>query len=378
MSRARGGAATGASAALALTRHGSRPARLAGSAVALAAGLGPHGSRAASRARAVAPDAAARAGLYRSYWADAAEATGAGIEDLGDGLLQVSRGRARTRVWNNLVPLDDPVSLQLAGTRARTHAALTRAGLRVPQHVLCGPGDLAPARPLLASAGSCVVKPAASTGAGQAVTCGVRSDADLRLAVAYAARWGDGSVLVEEQAVGVEHRLLVLDDRVLGATRRLPPVVIGDGTSSLGELVIAENDRRRASSGREGLFPLTLDLDAAVTQRRAGRRVSDVVAAGEVVVVKTAVNEAGPGQNHGLSDAPAGLDELVRRAAAALGLRLAAVEVVVPDDDGAPVVLEVNSTPGLHYHYQVAEGTHVARVCRPLLELLLSRSQEVR
>lgn len=363
--------------ALALSSRGGRVARVAGSGVALAGGLGLHGWQAARRAGAVAPQAAARRALYLGYWSDAAATSGASLEELGDGLLRLSRDGRSIQVWNNLVPLDHPVSLQLAGTKARTHAALSAAGLRVPRHVLSRPGDLAAAATLLGSVGSCVVKPAASTGAGNAVTCGVRTLDQLRAAVAYASRWGTGEVLVEEQATGVEHRLLVLDGAVVGAVRRSPPEVTGDGRHTLGELITAENERRRADPGRHGLFPLTVDLDTVATQQRQGHRLRDVVAEGVTVVVKTAVNENGPEQNHGLAEPPDPLVDLTTAAATTLGLRLAAVEIVVPAAGGEPVVLEVNSTPGLHYHYQVAEGSHVARVCRPLLELVLS-PQEVR
>lgn len=356
--------------ALAVAARGGRVLRYAGSELARTGTLGFHGWRAGRSATGDGLQAA-RTRLYRGYWLDAADALDATVSDLGRGLLQIA-GRGRTvRVWHNLVPLDHPVALKVAGDRRLAAAALATAGLRTARAVTCSPGSTDAARALLASVGSCVVKAAADTGAGTSVTCGVQDSRQLAGALAYAARWSPEAV-VEEQVAGRELRLLVLDGQVLGTLERRPPELVGDGRHTVAELVALETAERERAAGDAGLFPLSLDLDVAFTQRRCGRTLRTVVPAGVVFAAKTAANENGPAQNRGLQEPPDGLAGLARRAADAVGLRLAAVEVVLPSAGGDPVVLEVNSTPGLHYHYQVAEGTYVARVTRPLLERLLS------
>ena len=62
-------------------------------------------------------------------------------------------------------------------------------------------------------------------------------------------------------------------------------------------------------------------------------------------------------------------------AAGAIGLRLGAVELITPDptrslDDGGGAVLEVNGTPGLHYHYLVSDAVPPDRVAVPVLARL--------
>jgi cyanophycin synthetase len=97
-----------------------------------------------------------------------------------------------------------------------------------------------------------------------------------------------------------------------------------------------------------------------------------------VVVVKTMANEGGPDQNRTVNDGELGPEVVAAgaRAARAVGLRLASVEVVTPDPSvplevAGGVVLEVNGSPGLHYHYQVADGSVVAPVAVPILAHLL-------
>lgn len=50
-----------------------------------------------------------------------------------------------------------------------------------------------------------------------------------------------GTMIVQEQASGDESRVVVLEDEVLVAFIRVPPSVIGDGKSTIIELVEAEN-----------------------------------------------------------------------------------------------------------------------------------------
>jgi cyanophycin synthetase len=64
-------------------------------------------------------------------------------------------------------------------------------------------------------------------------------------------------------------------------------------------------------------------------------------------------------------------------AAKSLGLRLAGVDLITPDV-GRPLaaaggaVIEVNGTPGLHYHYLVRDPGSADRVAIPILERMLA------
>ena len=101
--------------------------------------------------------------------------------------------------------------------------------------------------------------------------------------------------------------------------------------------------------------------------------------AGERISVKTAVSQNAPQENEGVmrhGNISSALVEEARTAVDAVGLRLAAVEVVTPDTsmalrEAGGIVLEVNAPPGLHYHYQIAEPEYAVRVAVPILKRLL-------
>jgi cyanophycin synthetase len=68
------------------------------------------------------------------------------------------------------------------------------------------------------------------------------------------------------------------------------------------------------------------------------------------------------------------------RAAEALGIRLAGVDVITRDPGvslhaSGGRVTEVNTTPGLHWHYLVRSPEAGVRVAVPILERLLARGE---
>jgi cyanophycin synthetase len=317
---------------------------------------------------------------YTRIWTEAAHALDAEVFQLSGGLLEIRNGAGRTRVFNQCVPLDDLVTFRLSEDKVLVHRLLTQAGLPVPEHARFDARDPAPALAFLERAGgaACVVKPLSSAG-GSATTSGIRSAADLRRAVLRARRqYRD--LLIERQVPGDVYRLLYLDGELVDAIRRHPPSVVGDGRSTIGQLVEAENRRRADAAAGERPWLLRVDLDAVLTLGHRGLRVSSVPPAGVRTSIKTAVSQNGPHDNEAVA-ASIGA-ELVAdgaRAARLVGVRLAGVDVITPDPavsllQAGGVVLEVNATPGLHYHYEVADPATSVPVAIPILRLLLAEA----
>lgn len=314
--------------------------------------------------------------VFKSIWCDAAQEVGADFGDLGDGFYEIRRGARWTRMWWHVPALDDSVTLRLALNKTHVHRLLAREGLPVPENREFPWRDLEPALALLSgSGGPWVVKPADRTSGGAATTSGVRGRGELMRATIRVARHGR-RMLMERQAPGECYRLLFLDGELLDVVRRGPPRVVGDGRSSIDELVRSENRRRIAAAGFAGLRLLHLDLDAVLTLSRAGMTIHSVPAAGQGIAVKTVTNENRVEDNETVRDVSSGLVEEARAAAGTLGLRLAGVDVVTPDPGTAPsrvggAIIEVNGTPGLHYHYLVADRPRATRVAVPVLRRLL-------
>ena len=318
------------------------------------------------------PRAKIDAAVYRKIWCDAALACEAEVSDLGRGFFAFDRRGSRTVVWRNLVKLDDPVTIRMSLDKPLVHDLLGSLGIPVPARVVTHVKDWKTLVGFVERHGRCVVKPATNTGGGVGVTCGVETADDLARAVLRAARW-DELVLVEEQIDGDEYRFLFLEGELLDVIGRRPPTVTGDGRQTVASLVDLENTRRRASHGQLGIWPVRIDLDAVLALRRQGLTPESIPTAGTTVRVKAAANESGAADCFAVERTPLGLTETAREGVGALGLRFASVELVAPKDGSEAVVIEVNGTPGLHYHYQLDGSASRTAVAIPLLDSLLCR-----
>ena len=331
---------------------------------------------------AIAPEV--RDAVYSRIWREAAERVGADVEELGSGFLEITRGAATLKVWQQVNPLDDPVTLRLALDKPTVHGLLARASVPVPDHVEWSFQDPAPALRFMASAaGPCVIKAASGTGGGEGTTAGVDTPARLMRARLRAGRFG-GRLLIERQVPGPVYRLLFLDGELIDVIRHVPPRLTGDGRSTVEELIGAENERRFKGAGDEGLSMLDVGLDTIFTLERQGLRLASVVPAGREIAVQTVTNDNRIEDTETIRD---GLHpELVaasRRAALAVGLRVAGVDVITPDagqplERAGGVVAEVNGTPGIHHHYHVADRANATPVAVPILERALDQAERGR
>ena len=312
--------------------------------------------------------------FHARMWADAAGELGAtyapGTADFGE----IARGAARTRVMGNVSAIDDPVTLALCHDKPAVHALLTAASIPVPTYAAFTQRTIAAAEAFMANAGAaCVVKPAAGTGGGRGVTTGLTKISHLARAVAHAAVYSD-ELLIERQVEGENYRLLYLDGVLIDAFVRTPPHVVGDGRRSIAQLVDAANDERLAQQTKVSQVLVTVDQDMRRTLEHQGLTLRAVPAAGRRVTLKRVVNENGGADNATAVRLCPRVVEAGARAVEALRLRFGGVDIVTPDptrplEDVDGVVLELNGTPNLYFHYHKADG--VVPVASILLETLL-------
>jgi cyanophycin synthetase len=315
---------------------------------------------------------------YVDLWRCTAAAVSAEFVALPGGLCELRLGERTTRTWDQLVMLDDPVTLRIAGDKALVHQLLASHGLPVPSYRQFHWSRLDAADAFLRlQRQPCVVKPRNGTGGGAGVTTGVRTARDLALAAAQAAMHGT-ELLIEAQAPGDSYRLLYLDGTLLDAVRRHLPRVRGDGRSTIAQLIAQENRRRARVAGRAVVDSLPADLDCRWALRAAGWSLRSVPPAGREVVVRGATRWGGETDNESVR---ALLGEALiaegARAAAALGVRLAGVDIITTDPrvglrQSGGVINEVNTTPGLHYHYQVRNHEAMVPVAAVILRSLLA------
>jgi D-alanine-D-alanine ligase-like ATP-grasp enzyme len=315
--------------------------------------------------------------FYEDVWREAAGELGAVLEELGEGIIKISRNGASTRVYANYTPLDDPVTLQIALDKPLVSSILRSHGLPTPDHVEFSLNSLDKAYQFLACHRMCVVKPADGTDGGGGVTTGIESRRQLLKAAVRASGYAP-RLLVEEQVKGDIIRLLYLDGQLLDAVRRGSPTVLGDGKSRISQLVVALN-QKRVDAGYQ-LAQSTIKHDMEMERTLAGQNLSwrSVPAKGQRVTLKTVINDNMADENESVADQlPESTIAAGRRATELIGARLAGVDVITPNlrqglEAEGGKILEINTTPGYHYHYFKRDG--VCRVAVPILRTCLEHA----
>ncbi len=331
----------------------------------------------ARRSRAAAEGRRIRSEFYRDVWRKAAEQFGAEIRFLDDEVIEIQRGDFRTRVRQNETPLDDFVTLRVAGNKPLTYRLLREADLPIPEHARFSLASMQPAIEFLERRrGDCVVKPAHDTGGGLGVITGVGSHRRLAHAAAAASVVFGSELLIEEQVPGDNYRLLYLDGRLVDAVVRGAPSVVGDGRSTVRELLDRSNEARLADGPTACQALLRADLDMRHTLAAQGLTLGSRPATGRSVKLKSVINDNCGWENRTATDALC--QEVIddgARAAAALGVRLAGVDIITADPsvplcESRGIILEVNTSPGHHWHYHKCDGRfHVAAL---ILETVLN------
>lgn len=308
---------------------------------------------------------------YLGYWRRAAEALGATLTALGEGVWEIRQGGRRTRVANYMVQIDDPVTLRLAGNKPYCHALARRLGVPVVPHAVFRLHELDAAwRFMQTQGGEFAVKPARGTAAAVGVTLHVTTWRQLAAAAALASLYSE-ELLVEAMIAAEACRLLYLDGELIHAVRRRGVRVVGDGRASIREL-LARQRLGHLCADRATLSTLRRQRLSLETRPRAGeeRVVRHLPAATKLTEeLRTVYDEA---------ITPLVCPATARTAARVvreLGSRFAGVDLMT-NDPSAPlaesggVFLEINTTPGLHHHYVDPEERCPAAV--PVLRYLLA------
>jgi cyanophycin synthetase len=209
-----------------------------------------------------------------------------------------------------------------------------------------------------------VVKPCHG---GQGRGVAVHLTAPAEVAAAFKAATADSdSVIVEKFASGDDHRVLVLDGRVVSVARRVPAHVIGDGRHSVAALVEMLNQDPRRGHDHDTLLVL-VEIDAGVVALLAkqGLTPDSVPEPGRRVMLKRTANVSTGGTAVDATDAIHPDNEaMMERAASTMELAIAGVDFLSDDitrswREVGGVVLEMNAFPGLRPHWLAHPGRSV-------------------
>ncbi|MFN4340487.1 MAG: cyanophycin synthetase [Azonexus sp.] len=197
---------------------------------------------------------------------------------------------------------------------------------------------------------------------GKGISVNLTSEEQVRKAYRVAIEFRD-DIMVEKYLPGHDWRLLVIGDKLVAAARRDPPLVIGDGTHTVRELVdIVNSDPRRSDGHATSLTKIRFDEIALARLAEQGYTADSVPPRGARVILRNNANLSTGGTATDVTDdVHPDLAAAAVAAAQTVGLDIAGIDVVCdtilkPLEEQGGGIVEVNAAPGLRMHLDPSFG----------------------
>lgn len=291
-----------------------------------------------------------------------AEARGIPWMELGTrAMIQLGFGVHQKRLQATLSDRTSILGVELACDKEGTKQILRSAGVPVPRGTVISYLD--ELEEAIADVGGypLVIKPL-NGNHGRGITIDINSWEEAE--VAYdAAKQVSKAVIVERFYAGQDHRVLVVNGKVVAVAERIPAHVVGNGQSTISELIEETNrDPRRGDGHNNVLTKIEIDRTSWDLLDKKGYTLETVLPVGEVCYLRATAN---------LSTGGIAVDRtddihpenvwLAQRVVKIIGLDIAGIDIVTPDIskplrevDG--VIVEVNAAPGFRMHVCPSEG----------------------
>ncbi len=298
-----------------------------------------------------------------------------------DSLLRLGQGHLQKRIRASCSDLTSLIATETAADKDFTKALLQEAGLPVPRGKLIK--SLEEAAAAARELGFPLVSKPLDGNHGRGVTIGLTTGEEVSWGIAKAQEHGS-TVILEQQFMGADHRILVVGGEVVAVAERVPAHVIGDGEHSIKDLVDEVNsDPRRGEGHKSMLTRIDLDEVAVHCLAQSCLTVDSVPDLGQMVILRPTANLSTGGIAIDRTDEIHPENALMaRRSAQIVGLDIAGIDFVCPDitksaHQTGGGIIEVNAGPGFRMHLEPFQG-RPRNVARPVLELLFPKGSRGR
>lgn len=298
-------------------------------------------------------------------------------------LVQFGHGKYQKRIQATITSETKHISVEISCDKEDTHNLLNDLGLPVPQQrIIYSPREAVRAARRIGY--PVVVKPL-DANHGRGVSINLDRDEEVEAGFAEAKKHSRSrAILVESFVTGFDHRMLVVDNKLVAVAKRVPGHVVGDGRHTIAELVdIVNQDPDRGIGHEKVLTMLELDTQAERLIHEAERTEETVLPDGEVFYLRSTANLSTGGTAIDLTDEvhPDNRD-MAERAIMAVGLDVGGVDFLIDDittsyKDIGGAIVEVNAAPGFRMHVAPSEG-QPRDVSGRVMDMLFPAQEETR
>ena len=246
----------------------------------------------------------------------------------------------------SLSELTSAVAMSRCADKRVTLKLLADAGLHVPAQQVVGSAEENQA--FLSRYGAVVVKPVDGE-QGKGIAVNLTASEEVETAIESALKVSD-RIILEEYCAGADLRIVVINHKVVAAAIRQPAAVVGDGASTVKQLIEKQSRRREAATGGESKIPMDSETARCIVNQNY--TFEDILPHGETLVVRHTANLHTGGTIHDVTER---LHPTLRTAAEmasrVLDIPVTGLDFLVPTVDGEKyVIIEANERPGLANH----------------------------
>lgn len=296
-------------------------------------------------------------------------------------LCQLGYGANQKRIQATVTSETSNIAVELACDKEDTKYLLEQAEVEVPR------GEIIRRESSLKE--TCryvgfplVVKPIDGNH-GRGITVNINNYEDALVAFGEAQKVSK-AVIVEKYIVGEDYRLLVINNRLVAAAKRTPAHIVGDGKSTIQELIDSVNADPRRGYGHEKVLTAIKVNDLTMNLIRSkGYTLDSVIAESEKLILKDTANLSTGGTAEDVTDIvhPANVF-MAERISKIIDLDICGIDVMtsdisIPLSETGGAVLEVNAGPGFRMH--LAPTTGLPRnVAAPVIDKLFPPGSNAR
>ena len=297
-------------------------------------------------------------------------------------MIQLGYGVHQKRVQATLSDYSGILGVELACDKEGTKQILRDAGVPVPRGTVVQYLDELEGAIEDVGGYPIVIKPLDGNH-GRGITIDINSWDEAEKAYDLA-KDVSRAVIVERFYRGRDHRVLVVNGKLVAVAERVPAHVIGDGKLTVQQLIDQTNlDPNRGVGHDNVLTKIVLDRTSMDLLQRQGYTLDTVLDPGAICYLRATANLSTGGIAVDRTDDihPENI-WLAQRVAKIIGLDIAGIDVVTPDitqplRDVDGVIVEVNAAPGFRMHVCPSVGLP-RNVAAPVMDMLFPNGKSGR
>ncbi len=288
-------------------------------------------------------------------------------------LVQLGYGVNQVRFQATMTEKTSNIAVSIACNKEETKKMLDSASIPVASGSICV--DEEDLKDTIKKIGYPIVLKPLDGNHGKGASINVMNWKDAAAGLVYAQTYSR-RVIVEKFITGFDFRVLVIDNKLVAAAKRVPAHVVGNGKNTIQELIDTVNSDPRRGYGHENvLTEITVDRDTTDLLEKMSYALDTVPKNGETVYLKSTANLSTGGTSVDVTDMmhPENIF-LCERISRVIGLDICGVDIMAenltqPLKENGGCILEVNAAPGFRMHLAPSEGLP-RNVASPVIDML--------